>query len=113
MKSMQIAKLRHRIVLQEHISSRDSFGAELKTWSDKSKVWASIEPLSGKEYFAVQQVNAEVNTKITIRYRTGIKPTMRVLFEGRVFEILSILNTEEKNIQLVLMCKEVLDSGQV
>ncbi|MDW7651312.1 MAG: phage head closure protein, partial [Bacillota bacterium] len=84
---------------------------EVEAWVDIGTVWASIEPLSGREFFAAQQVNAEVSTKITLRYKAGIKPEMRVLFAGRVFEILSVINLEEKNIQFVLMCKEVLGSG--
>lgn len=110
---MKIGKLRHRVTLQEYVSLKDSFGAEIEAWSDKATVWASIEPLSGREYFAARQMNAEVNTKITIRYRTGVKPTMRILFAGRVFEILSVINTEEKNRELILMCKEELEGGKV
>lgn len=111
--SMKIGKLRHRVTLQEYISSKDSFGAEVENWSDMATVWASVEPLSGREYFAAQQVNAEISTKITIRYRAGIKPIMHVLCKGRIFGILSVLNTEEKNTELILMCKEVLDGGEV
>ena len=113
MRTMRIGKLRHRVILQEYISSKDSFGAEVETWSDIATVWASIEPLSGREYFAAQQINAEVSAKITIRYRASVKPTMRVLFEGRIFEILSVINTEEKKRELILMCREVLDDSEV
>lgn len=111
MRQMKIGKLRHRVTLQEYISSKDSFGAEIETWSDTATVWAGIEPLSGKEYFAAQQVNAEINTKIMIRYRAGVRSTMRVAFQNRLFEILSVINTEEKNQELILMCREVLDDG--
>lgn len=110
---MKIGKLRHRVTLQESISSKDSFGAEIETWSDTATVWASIEPLSGKEYFAAQQVNAEINTKITIRYRAGVQSTMRLAFQNRQFDILSVINTEEKKLELILMCREVLVDGQV
>jgi SPP1 family predicted phage head-tail adaptor len=110
---MKIGKLRHRVRLQEYVISKDSFGAEVENWSDTATVWASIEPLSGREYFAAQQINAEVSTKITIRYRAGVKPTMRILFGGRIFEILSVINTEEKNRELILMCREVLEDGAV
>lgn len=110
---MKIGKLRHRITLQEYTSSRDSFGAEVETWSDTATVWASIEPLSGREYFAAQQVNAEISTKITLRYRSSVKPTMRVLYEGRVYEILSVINAGERNRELILICKEVPGSGEV
>lgn len=107
--TMKIGQLRHRIVLQEYTSTQDSFGAEVQSWVDIATVWASIEPLSGREYFAAQQINAEVSTKITIRYRAGIKPTMRIIFKSRIYEILSVINTREQKRELTLMCKEVLD----
>ncbi len=108
---MKIGKLRHKITIQEYIATRDSFGAEVQTWTDKASAFASITPVSGKEYFATQQWNAEVTTKITMRYLQGITPKMRVLFGSRIFEILSVLNFEERNIELNLMCKEAVPDG--
>ena len=103
---MKIGKLRHKITIQKFTHSRDSFGAMIPEWVDFASSWASISPVSGKEYFAAHQINAEITTKITIRYMPGIAPEMRVAFKGRVFEILSVLNFEEKNVELNLMCKE-------
>ncbi|SCY25308.1 phage head closure protein [Alkaliphilus peptidifermentans] len=103
---MKIGKLRHRITIQEYQATRDSFGAEVKEWVDIKTVWASIEPLSGREYFSAKQINAEVTTKIRTRYLKGIHPKMRVLFNDRIFEILSVINVEEKKRELELMCKE-------
>ena len=108
---MKIGKLRHKITIQEYTASRDSFGAEVEGWSDKASVFASVTPMSGKEYFASQQLNAEVTTKITIRYLAGITPKMRVMFGNRIFEILSVLNFEERKIELNLMCKESVPDG--
>jgi SPP1 family predicted phage head-tail adaptor len=108
---MKIGKLRHKIIIQEYSASRDSFGAEVQNWTDKASVFASVTPVSGKEYFAAQQWNAEVTTKITMRYLSDISPKMRVLFDNRIFEILSVLNFEERNIELNLMCKEVVPDG--
>ncbi len=105
---MKIGELRHRITIQESVASRDSFGAEILSWVDLAIVWAMVSPVSGKEYFAFQQINAEVSTKITMRYRPSITPKMRVLFENRVLEIDSIINPEQMNISLILMCKEVV-----
>lgn len=109
---MKIGKLRHRVTLQECIAARDSFGAEVSTWVDVATVWASVSPISGKEYFASHQINAEVTTKITMRYRPGITPKMRVVFTNRYFDILSVLSFEERGIELVLMCKERVPGGQ-
>lgn len=108
---MKIGKLRHRVTLQECIASRDSFGAEVLTWVDIATVWASVSPISGKEYFAAHQINAEVTTKITMRHRPDILPNMRAAFQNCLFDIVSVINPEEKNIALILMCKERVVDG--
>lgn len=108
---MKIGKLRHRITIQQYLASRDSFGDEIQTWVDMLRSWAAVEPVTGKEFFASQELNAEISVKITMRYRPCIQPEMRVTFGARVFEILAVLNNEERNKRLILLCKEVLDHG--
>jgi len=105
---MKIGRLRHRISIQKYVAARDSFGGELETWEDVANVWASIEPISGKEYFASQQVNAQVTTRIITRHIEGITPKMRVVFQDRSFNILSVININEKKKELHLMCEEVI-----
>lgn len=101
-----IGNLRHRITLQKPVIIRDSIGQELEGWQDVATVWASIEPLSGKEYFNAQQTNSEVSTKITIRYLESVTPFMRVFFQKHTYNILSVINFEERNIYLQLLCSE-------
>lgn len=105
---MRAGELRHRVTIQQKSVTRDSFGAETVSWTDVAVVWAAIEPLQGREFFSAQQVNAEVTTRIRIRYRSGITPAMRVLFGSRAFDIQGIINIEERNRELHLMCKEVV-----
>ena len=97
--------------MQSYTPARDSFGSEVEHWANVVQVWASVEPLTGKEFFAAQQLNAEITFKVIMRHRPGIKPEMRVIFGARVFEILAVMNTEERNKQLILLCKEVLNDG--
>ncbi|WP_164906074.1 phage head closure protein [Gudongella oleilytica] len=104
---MKIGRLRQRIVIEESIAGRDSFGAETSGWIQFAKVWADVAPVSGREFLAFKQINAEISTKVTIRYLAGVTTEMRVLFKDRIFEINSIINIEEKNVSLLLMCKEV------
>lgn len=105
---MKIGRLRHRIAIEESIAGRDSFGAEISEWRQFIKVWADVSPVSGREFIAFKQINAEISTKVTIRYIAGVTTEMRVLFDNRIFEITSIINPEEKNVSLLLMCKEVV-----
>lgn len=101
--------LRHRITIQEERDGgKNRFNEQIKTWEDIATVWASIEPISGREYWAGQQVQSEITHRIRIRYRPGIKPAMRVLYQNRLFEIESVIDYQERHEFLQLMCKEVV-----
>lgn len=106
---MEIGRLRQRITLQKQVNVRNSYGSVVTEWQNMTTVWAEIKPISGREYFASQQVQSEVTTQITLRYLADIEPTMRVKFNERHFEIISVINPQERNITLQLMCKEVLN----
>lgn len=101
-------KLRHRITIQEHVTGQDEFGQPRDDWRDVTTVWAAVEPLRGREYFAAQQVQADVTARIRIRYRKGIRPEMRSLYDGRLYDILSVIDPEERHQELQLMCREVI-----
>lgn len=103
---MNIGKLRHRITLLWQVNEVNDYGASTQTWKRVATVWADVRPLSGREYFSAKQVQSEVTTQIWLRHIEGIKPTMKVKFGKREFEILSVLNTQERDVSLQLMCKE-------
>lgn len=78
---MKVGKLRHRIVLQQRADAENAQGEVVPTWTDLAEVWGSIEPVSGREYFAAQQVNAEITARIVIRHRPGVNAAGRVLHQ--------------------------------
>ena len=71
-------------------------------------VWASVEPLKGREFFAAQKENAETTVGICIRYRSGISADMRILYCNKVFGINAIIDPEERHIELQFMCQELV-----
>ena len=103
---MRAGKLRHKITIQDYTESQNSYGEVTKTWSDYATVWASIEPVRGREFWDSKQINAEITAKITIRYLAGVTPKMRIKYGARIFEIISVINPEERNKDLQLMVKE-------
>ena len=103
---MDIGKLRHRIELQEKTTGRDSFGSEVEQWNTKATVWASVEPIAGREYFLAQQVQSEVTHRIRIRYYAGLQSDWRIRFGTKLFDILSIIDFEERHVEMQIMCKE-------
>lgn len=99
-------RLRHRIKIQSLGLADDGMGGQTEAWSDMANVWASIEPLTGKELFIAQQVESNVTHKITMRYLAGITTKHRILFGSRVFEIVSIRDEEERNKVLEIFVTE-------
>jgi len=60
-------------------------------------VWASVNPVSGKDYFEAKKYQAELIYKIIVRYTEGITPDMQIQFKDRIFLIRDIMNYFEKN----------------
>ena len=56
--------------------------------------------------FASQQAQSEVTQRIRIRYRPDVTADMRVIHNGKVFNIVAPL-PDNRGRELVLMCREV------
>lgn len=105
---MKSGELRQRVTIQYKSVIHDSFGEEVITWVDLDTVWGRVSPLLGREFLAGKQLEAEINIKINIRYRSGIGPEMRATYGSHTCDILSVAHVEERKRELVLMCKEIL-----
>jgi len=105
---MKAGALRHRVTIQRLVTTRDSFGAALETRTDIATVWASVEPIGGRELWQMQQVTAEVSTRVRMRYRSDVVPTMRLCFGSRILEVTNVIDTEERHRELELLCREIV-----
>ena len=106
---MDPGKLRHKVTIQQQGESiKDGYGALVENWTDVKIVSASVEPLSGRELFAAQQVHSEITTRIKTRYRAGITSKMRIMFGLRIYDILAPIDPEERHRELHLMCRELI-----
>jgi len=106
---MRSGELRHRVTIQAKSITQNGFGEPVETWSDVATVWASVQPLAGREYFQAQQIKADITLRIRMRYRSGIQPAMRLLFESRVFEIQAVIDPDERHRELELLCAEKVE----
>ncbi len=103
-----IGKKRYLLSIEQKTDKRGSFGETADDWREFGQVYGGIEPLSGRELLNADQVQADVTHRIVARFVTGVTPETRVRFHGRVFNILSATNIEERNREL-----EILAGGRV
>lgn len=86
---MQIGNLDRRVTLMTVTRSQDpNTGEEVETFVAGQTVWGQKLDVTGKEFFSAGQINAEVNTKFIIRYRTGVTPDMKLRCEGVDYDIM-------------------------
>lgn len=78
-----------RIIIEQKDETTDTtYGGTTSTWETYITRWASIKPYSrGIEYFDGGAVRAEKTLVFTIRYTTGITTDMRILHEGKYYNI--------------------------
>jgi SPP1 family predicted phage head-tail adaptor len=84
-------------------------GGNIVTWGTVTTCWAAVEPLRGREWVESNlDANAEVTGKIVMRYKSGISPTYQVYFGSRTFEILSVIDIDERRKEMQLMVRELV-----
>ena len=95
--------LNQRITIQSRATGQDDIGQPVVSWGDVCSVRASVMDVSGREYVAAGGEKNSAQTKILIRHRNGITPTMRVLCKSVVYNIEAVL--EQDSWALLLMCR--------
>lgn len=108
---MRAGELNRRIQLQSVTRTQDGFGQMSESWSTVATVWASIEPLVGREFYEARQINDKTWVKFRIRYRSGLDTSMRIVDPetSLVYDIRSIVHYRHDRRETVLMATNTND----
>ncbi|MBN5158841.1 MULTISPECIES: phage head closure protein [unclassified Stenotrophomonas] len=99
--SLPAGKLRHRVLIQQQMTTKDEDGVQTTTWVDMATVWASVEPLSAREFIQSGQTQSAVAARITMRYRDGLSPSMRLIHRGEIFNIAGLLPDKVSGLEYI------------
>jgi len=92
---MRIGQLRDQITLQNKtVTGRDAVGGDVFDWGNDVSVRANVRPLSAREYFSDEEQQNETVIEFTIRFFEGLDSTWRVLWNGKYFDIVEVLDVE-------------------
>lgn len=109
---MKAGDLRHYITIQAPTTTQNTYGEKSIIWTSNKKVWGAVWPLRGDDYLAARGLQASITHRIRIRYTTLMATTeispnnARISFDGRIFNLQSAINVDERSIYLDLMCGE-------
>ncbi len=107
---MDAGKLRHTITIEQAIpaSVPDNYGQYPMTWMTVITLRASINPITGREYYAAGSAQSEAEIKFVTRYVSTIKDGMRVYWNNEPYTIISAVNVDARNRELLILAKKVI-----
>lgn len=95
---MRSGKLRNKIVVQYETTGRDAYGGVTTSWATHATYWSSVLHIGGTETLASDQVRGNLQVQFTVRFDPSVSritPDMRVIYDGRTFDIQSAVNDDE------------------
>lgn len=113
---MDFGALRDLVTLQTFVETQDeNTGVITQGWGDFAvRIPADIQPVSVREFVASQANQGTLTTRIVIRYRAGVKSSMRAIDvrDGTVYELIGPPLPDPKSGReyLTLACR-VLEEG--
>lgn len=105
---VRAGRLKHRVSIQTQSTTLDNYGEATGSWTTDDTVWAAVEPVNGSEKDIGEGMASVVSHRVILRYFSGLTSKSRLLFGSRVLGIESIINHEERNEYMKLLCKEVV-----
>ena len=99
-----ISRFRHRVEIQTYALTFDAEGGSSRAWSTQATVWAKVNPIMGTEADTADQIKSKLTHRITMRkYEGGFTSETRIKFDGKFFNILSVVDPDYRG------CFEVID----
>ncbi len=109
---IRIGDLRERIIIQEPIISRSLSGQEVIEWRDVCTVSANLKRANTGSYEGVDGDAILSSTRVifTIRYRKGLTEKMRIMCNGRFYNI-HYIHDDSQEMYIRIVANRV-DQGQ-
>lgn len=103
--------LRYEVTFQRRSTVRDSAGEPGQTWTNVLTRRAALERTPGAEVRAAAQRNERVPVVFRLRYVSGVDAHMRLVFDGRVHNVVSAVDPDGLKHELVVTAVEL--AGEV
>jgi SPP1 family predicted phage head-tail adaptor len=105
---LKAGEMDQKAEIQTPTEGVNSIGEPTFTYSAFATRWMALLPLSGAERIASLQNEGTVTHRVRMRYTPGLKPKMRLVSEGRTFEIDSVVERGRRE-EHELLVTEVVD----
>ena len=85
---LRAGTLRNRIKIFKPVTKRSPTGAvKAESWEHILTLWANFQALSVKDVVNSQMAGSQLTVRCVIRYRNDINSSMRVEYQGEIYQI--------------------------
>jgi SPP1 family predicted phage head-tail adaptor len=99
--------MRRRVSLQAATDALDDYGQAIRTWATYATVWASVVSTPGSEPQSALMQSSVTTYTITMRYRTDVLPTHRMIYGDITLNIVGLSTVDGVNKHLRIMAMQV------
>ena len=105
---MKAGDLRERVTVLAYRETKNAMGEMMPVYDQTfTEVWASVNGVTAREFLLAGQQQTEISHRVQMRYLTGLTQQMRISWRSRTFEIVSILERENRS-EHELLCQETV-----
>jgi len=95
---LRAGSLNRRITIQQRGATRTPSGQPVPgDWAPLATTWADVRHLSGTASIKAGAETSTVQASMRIRWRTDVDAGMRVLHEGKVYQINAVLPGSDRS----------------
>ena len=105
---MRVGRLKAKVTIQQASETPSATGEPVATWSNyAANRWAEVDPQKGVEQFLRQRTISEETILFRLRYITGVRPKMKLVYGGEDYDIRSVINVRNADRELLLECQKI------
>ena len=104
---MRTGLMRRRVTIRTNARVPDGMGGYTETPTDVAGIPARIEPLEGREQLMAMQTGMVRPHRIVMRYRYDLTGATLLLYQGRRFDVKSVVDPEERHREIVILAEEI------
>ena len=109
-KAINIGRRNKRVSIYRYAETETALGGTRTELKPVATVWAELRPVRGTEFLEYYREANALQYKVTMRWRSDLTEKDVLVFEGRQFEINSIINIMEGRTYMEVYCTESKDT---
>ena len=93
---LRAGTLTEPIIIQQQTTAKSEFGDEVKSWTNYISTRCSVKSYTGNRQTENMEIVNTYNITFTVRNYHSINETMRIIWKGKYYRIISILPDKYK-----------------